>query len=181
MEEEKEQEGKLVLYNRNTLYRNESKTLLSFDGAMTTEGKEPLFFTGIYDKDEGYEDCYLLVAESPEIFETNISKQEFVDLAKKYCKSRSIPTHENGNIIGEGFPFFERLVEDADAPAPMLRERNHKDMEIYTILHDDYFPMMYNRDGNGVRSYFGKFIGENRIKAFSSEEVYLLGTHTLVD
>lgn len=179
IEEGKVQEGELIIYNQNIIHQSPTKTILSFDGVLTGYEKDPQFFTGICDKEESYEDCSLLVVQ-PDIFESNISKQEFIGLVKKYCKSRHIPVDETGNIIGEGFPLFENFPVDNNSPTPMLLDKNRADMEIYTIMHTDYFPIMYKKERRGrITTFFGKFIAENKIKVFTKEEVYLLGTHTL--
>ena len=173
-EEKKIQDGKLIIYGTDTLYQDELKTLLSFRGAMTSGEKEPVFLTGMCEKGEDYENCYLLVAED-EILNSNISRQQFVQWAKEYCASREIPVNEDGNIKGEGFPLFESLPKKGNAPAPMLLDKNKKGLEIYTILHDDYFPIMYNGENR-----FGKFITDSKIKLFFPEEVSLLGKRVLV-
>lgn len=169
-------EGKLVVYNTETLASDDSRKLLSFTGAMTVDEKEPIFFTGICENGEGYEDCYLLLAEPADIFEsTTIGKQEFILLSKKYCESRNIPVQEDGNVVGEGFPLFENFIDDPNAPAPYLGVRGRRDMEIYTILHDDYFPII-----RAKKTSFGKFITEKRIKVFSVEQTHLLGMEHLI-
>ena len=174
MKEGKVKKGKLIIYGRDILNRDKFKTLLSFHGVMTTDNEEPLFLSGICSKGETYESCYLLVVE-PDTFESSISKQQFIGLAKEYCQSRKITTYENGNIVGDGFPLLENLLKDSNAPAPILLERTHKGMEIYTMLHDDYFPMIYKG-----KTCFGKFIAENTVRVFPVEEVTLLRTRSLI-
>ena len=168
-------EGKLIVYNAEPLASSDSRTLLSFTGAMTVGEKEPVFFAGICESGEGYEECSLLITEPADIFEsTTIGKQEFIALAKKYCASRDIAVSEDGNVVGEGFSLFENFVTDSNAPSPYLLVRENN-MQIYTVLHNDYFPIIRDR-----KTVFGKFIAEKRVKIFSPEQLYLSGMEHLI-
>jgi hypothetical protein len=166
-------EGKLTMCGKNYFPSNTTNTSFSFYGTFSVGNKEPASFTGIYTLNENYEECYLLVNE-PTTHDVNITKQEFIDLTKKYCESRGIPTYENGNVMKGGFHIFENLPTESNAPSGTLGDRNNKNLEIKTMLHDDYFPVM---EGKKIR--FGKFITDTKIKLYTHEEVHLLGTHVL--
>lgn len=180
LEAGKIKKGKFVLHDRDRLFTGETRTILSFTGMLTMEEKEPLFCSGMFDRDDTYEDCYLLVVE-PQIIEINITKQEFISLVKEYCASRNIPVDEDGNGAKKGFELFESIPA-AGAPSGILVDRDREDMTIYTTMHNDYFPMVMTRrepDGVDRVACFGKFITENKIKVFTKEEVYLHGTRNL--
>lgn len=176
------QERGLILFNRRMLCTDPNKrTVLSFDGTLATDGKEPLFFTGLYDKNEGYEDCYLLVDE-PEIFEINIGKHEFIGMVKNYCELRDIPVGEDGNVLEGGFPLFENLPKGPDAPG-VIKARNRRDIEIHPIMHNDFFPIMYKREDGGSEEdsiCFGTFISDRKIKIYTPEEAHLLGMERVI-
>ena len=174
-------QGKLILYSKDILNDDTIKeNLLFFTGVMTEDNEDQHFFSGIYDNRKGHENCCLLLADI-EIFVSNISKQEFISMVKKYCESRKIPIDENGNVTSGGFPLFENIPE---GPAPsVIRDKNRKDIEIHPVMLSDFFPIMYNKENTGGKERvlrFGKFINDNEIRIYEREDLNLLGIKSLI-
>ena len=169
IEYEKITEAKLVLHTKEIL-RQESfdKGILSFTGTIVTEqSSRPCM--GCYYTDGLIKECYLtIIAPETTIFESNISKEEFIQLTKTYCQSRKMETSEDGNLT-KGFHLFENLPKAGD-PTGTLRCRKDSGIEIQTVMYKNLFPMFKN-----YAVVFGEFIDEHTIKVCSTNEALLRG------
>ncbi len=168
----KTQEGKLILSERSLLWHDPEKTVLSVVGTVVIDGKS-FFFNGIYEREGDHESCCLLVLNS-KVFEINVSKEEFVSLAKKYCEGADIPLREDGSITDDVFPFFVPASRGAGAPSGTLRSKGLDGVEISTILLRGFFPVLDHGE-----ACFGRFIGDHKIRIYTKEEMSLTVTDTV--
>ena len=170
----KRQKGKLVLHTRETR-KEESKSIVSFTGSIVVEKiSRPVVGWNYSDNSAISETFMTIIGPISEVFQTKMSKTDFVKEAIKYYKSQNFEHTKDGNLK-DGLRLF-RPINDKMFNEIIVGTGAHVQAE----MHKNLFPFI-RKIGNKEHVCYAEFIEEHLIRTVSVEEAKIRGFVLLGD
>ncbi|MCX6824601.1 MAG: hypothetical protein NTY80_00105 [candidate division SR1 bacterium] len=174
IEEAKVKKGKLVLHTRSTR-KEESKSITYFTGSIIVEKVSRPVIGWNYSDDSAISESFITIIDPvTEVFQTEMSKTNFVKEAIKYYKSQKMEYTKDGNLK-DGLRLF-RPINDKMFNEIIVGTGAHVQAE----MHKNLFPFI-RKIGNKEHVCYAEFIEEHLIRTVSVEEAKIRGFVLLGD